>query len=193
MKTLQKLILSIFIFWSFGMTYAAEYAGVKVDESITLAGSPLTLNGAGIRYKAVFKVYVAALYVGKKTSSPEEVLAQSGAKRIHMTMLRNIDANELGRLFSKGMEDNMSKAEFSKLIASIVRIGQMFSETRNLKTGDTFSIDWIPNTGTVITIKGKPYGEPFKEPEFFNAMLRIWLGPNPADWKLKEALLSRPA
>ncbi len=91
------------------------------------------------------------------------------------------------------MEDNMSKAEFSKLIASIVRIGQMFSETRNLKTGDTFSIDWIPNTGTVITIKGKPYGEPFKEPEFFNAMLRIWLGPNPADWKLKEALLSRPA
>jgi len=24
-------------------------------------------------------------------------------------------------------------------------------------------------------------------------MLRIWLGPNPADWKLKDALLGRPA
>jgi len=36
-------------------------------------------------------------------------------------------------------------------------------------------------------------GEPFKEPEFFNALLRIWLGPVPADWKLKESLLGKPA
>ncbi len=53
-------------------------------------------------------------------------------------------------------------------------------------------IDWVPGTGTVITVKGVPQGEPFKEPEFFNALLRIWLGPNPADWKLKDALLGQP-
>ena len=46
---------------------------------------------------------------------------------------------------------------------------------------------------TVITVKGVQQGEPFKEPEFFNALLRIWLGPNPADWKLKDALLGKPA
>ena len=43
--------------------------------------------------------------------------------------------------------------------------------------------------GDYLTIKGRSQGEPFKEPEFYNAMLRIWLGSNPADWKLKEALL----
>ena len=53
------------------------------------------------------------------------------------------------------------------------------------------SIDWVPGTGTVLTVKGVPQGEPFKEPEFFNALLRIWLGPNPADWKLKDALLGK--
>jgi hypothetical protein len=42
-------------------------------------------------------------------------------------------------------------------------------------------------------LKGVQQGEPFKEPEFFAAMLRIWLGPNPADWKLKDALLGKPA
>jgi len=47
--------------------------------------------------------------------------------------------------------------------------------------------------GTVITVKGVAQGEPFKEPEFYSALLRIWLGPNPADWKLKDALLGRPA
>ena len=36
-------------------------------------------------------------------------------------------------------------------------------------------------------------GEPFKEPEFFNALLGIWLGNAPADWKLKDALLGKTA
>jgi hypothetical protein len=54
-------------------------------------------------------------------------------------------------------------------------------------------IDWVPGTGTMVIVKGVPQGEPFKEPEFFNALLRIWLGPSPADWKLKDALLGRPA
>ncbi len=55
-------------------------------------------------------------------------------------------------------------------------------------------IDWIPGTGTVITVKGKAQGEPFQEPEFFNALLGIWLGnPQACDWKLKDALLGQPA
>ena len=72
-------------------------------------------------------------------------------------------------------------------------MSQMFSDQKKLKTGDTFTVDWVPGTGTVITVKGVPQGEPIKEPEFFNALLRIWLGPTPADWKLKEALLGRQA
>lgn len=43
----------------------------------------------------------------------------------------------------------------------------------------------------MLTVKGVSQGEPFKEPEFFNAMLRIWLGRQPADFKLKDALLGK--
>jgi len=43
----------------------------------------------------------------------------------------------------------------------------------------------------VLTVKGQVQGEPFKEPEVFNALLGIWLGPQPADWKLKDALLGK--
>ncbi|MFS9599030.1 chalcone isomerase family protein [Acinetobacter baumannii] len=32
-------------------------------------------------------------------------------------------------------------------------------------------------------------GETIKEPEFFSALLRIWLGDKPADDALKDALL----
>jgi hypothetical protein len=70
---------------------------------------------------------------------------------------------------------------------------QVFFDHKKLVAGDVFMIEWIPGAGTVITIKGQPQGEPFKEPEFYNAMMRIWLGPNPADWKLKDALLGKAA
>ena len=40
---------------------------------LTVAGKPLVLNGAGVRYKAMFKVYSAALYVPQKSQSVAEV------------------------------------------------------------------------------------------------------------------------
>ena len=168
-------------------------ADVKYDETATVAGTPLQLNGAGVRYKAVFKVYTAGLYLEKKAQTPQEVAALKGPKRMSITMLREIDSAELGKLFSRGMEDNMDKAAFSKLIPGVLRMSQIFSEHKKLQAGDQFMIDWVPGTGTTIIVKGKPQGEPFKEPEFFNALMGIWLGNAPADWKLKDALLGKPA
>ena len=168
-------------------------ADVKYEETAQLGGASLQLNGAGVRYKAVFKVYTAGLYLDKKVSTTAEVMALKGPKRMSITMLREIDSTELGKLFSRGMEDNMDRAAFSKLIPGVLRMSQIFSDHKKLQAGDQFMIDWIPGTGTVITVKGKPQGEPFKEPEFFNALMGIWLGNTPADWKLKDALLGKPA
>lgn len=168
-------------------------SGVKYDDATELRGAKLQLNGAGTRYKAMFKVYTAGLYMAKKAGTPEEALAVPGPKRLSITMLRDIDSGELGKLFTRGVEDNLDKAAFSKLIPGLMRMSKLFSECKKLNAGDTFTIDWIPGTGTVIGVKCATDGEPFKEPEFFNALLRIWLGPSPADWKLKEALLGKAA
>jgi hypothetical protein len=168
-----------------------ELAGVKLEDRATVAGAPLVLNGAGVRYKAVFKVYTAGLYLSTKADTPEAVLAAPGPKRLAITMLRDIDSGELGKLFSRGMEDNMDRAAFSKLIPGVMRMSQVFSDHKQLKEGETFVIDWVPGTGTVLTVKGAVQGEPFREPEFFNALMRIWLGKKPADFRLKEALLGK--
>ncbi len=60
-----------------------------------------------------------------------------------------------------------------------------------MKIGEVINMDWVPGKGTVITIRGVPVGEPFPEPEFYGALLRIWLGQDAADWTLKEALLGQ--
>lgn len=168
-----------------------ESSGIKLEDTVDVGGTKLQLNGIGTRYKAVFKVYVAGLYLGKKVATPEEVYAAPGPKRMSITLVREIDSNELGKSFTRAFEDNTPKSEIMKLIPGLIKMGQIFADQKKLLAGESFTIDWIPGTGTVVTVKGKPQGEPFKEPEFFIALMRIWFGPNPADWKLKEQLLGK--
>ena len=175
------------------MAASIDVGGIKMEDAAEVRGNKLVLNGSGVRYKAMFRVYAAGLYLGKKSPSLEEVLAATGAKRVQLVMLRDIDSNELGKLFTRGVQDNAPKAEMSQLVPGLIRMGQIFSDQKKLVAGDAITIDWIPGTGSIVTVKGLVQGEPFKEAEFFNALIRIWLGPTPADWKLKDALLGKPA
>lgn len=168
---------------------ATELAGVKIEDTATVAGTKLQLNGAGIRYKGPFKVYVGDLYTTQKVKSLDELVAAPGPKRLTMTFLREIEAASFGKLLTRGVEDNISKNEMSKLVPGMIRMGDIFTLNKSLIPGDVITLDWIPGTGMVVTAKGKVQGEPFKEPEFYRAIMSIWFGPVPADWKLKDAML----
>lgn len=171
-----------------------ELAGVKYETAETVGGAKLQLNGAGVRYKAIFKVYAAGLYLPTKMNTPEAIYAATAApRRVHITMLREIDGNELGKLFTQGMEKNSPREIFAKSINGTIKMADLFSKRKKLASGDSFSVDWIPGTGTVILVNGKAEMEPIKEPEFYTALMSIWLGPSPADNQLKDALLGKAA
>jgi hypothetical protein len=193
----RTLILSFLAVTAHGALAAdaMELAGVRIEASEQVAGSTLVLNGAGIRTRYMFKVYTAALYTTAPSDNAEAVLSQPGPKRIRITMLRDIDGNDLGKLFTAGMERNTSRADMAKSITGIVRLGELFSKRKKLMSGDTFSVDWLPSTGAQIVLNNHAEIEPIKEPEFFQALLSIWLGKQPADEDLKLALLGkgRPA
>lgn len=168
-------------------------SGVNYPASVQLAGSTLQLNGAGTRYKFIIKVYTAGLYLAAQAGTPEAVAAAPGPKRLHVVMLREIDANELGKLFTRGMQDNAPRESFSKSIPGTLRMAEIFSSRKKLAAGDSFSVDWVPGTGTTVLVNGQPQGAPIREPEFFTALMSIWLGPRPADDALKAALLGEEA
>lgn len=171
--------------------WALDVAGVDYAPRVELGGQPLLLNGAGVRYKFVVKVYTAGLYLGAKAHTPQAVLDAPGPKRIQVAMLRDIDANELGKLLTRGMQDNSTRAEFAKSIAGTLEMADIFSRRKKLLAGDQFSVDWVPGKGTLIVVNGEQQGAPIAEPEFFRALARIWLGPNPPDAQLKDALLGK--
>jgi Chalcone isomerase-like len=163
-------------------------AGVKYEPEISLGGQKLQLNGAGVRYRAVFKVYAAALYTPAKVTKNEEAI-KATASRMHLVALRDVGGDEFGKLFTRSMEANASKEEFSKSINSVIRMGQIFADAKQLSKGDVILLDYVPGTGTTISHKGKQLGDAFKEPEFHSLMMKIWFGPKPVDEALRGALL----
>ncbi|MFZ6749794.1 chalcone isomerase family protein [Undibacterium sp. Ren11W] len=169
---------------------AIEVAGVKLDDNQQVANTDLKLNGAGIRYKAIFKVYVAGLYLKEKKTTVPEILGVAGPKRVTLVMLRGLSNEDFGRGFVTGIQQNTEKAEKAKLIAQFVRFGEMFASVPELKKGDVLICDWLPGVGTVMSLNGKQMGEPFLDVAFYNAILRIWLGEKPVDSGLKKAMMA---
>lgn len=167
----------------------ATVGGVRFEPEATVSGQKLKLNGAGVRYRAVFKVYAAGLYTADKSTKNEDVLKDSVPKRLHLIAMRDVGGDEFGKLFTRGMEANTSAQEFGKLINPVIRMGQLFGDAKQLRQGDVITIDYAPSTGVVFSLRGKPLGEPFKEPGFQALMYKIWFGSKPVDEALRGALL----
>jgi hypothetical protein len=190
-RPLTAALLATCLLGPVAQAQTIEVAGIKFDNTVQLGDGPLVLNGYGVRYKAVFKVYAAALYLASRADTPEAVIASPGAKRIHLIMLRQLDANEFGKILAAGIEKNVTRAEFIQSLPAIVRMGEAAAGHRVLMPGDTMTVDWVPGIGTTLYVKGKAEVGPIKEPAFFSAMAKIWLGRSPADALLKDALLGR--
>ena len=189
LKTLRTLLLAVGLCWSMAAFPMTELAGVKVEDSVSVAGTKLQLNGAGIRYKGPFKVYVGDLYTTRPVASLDELIAAPGPKRLGMTFLREINSTDFGKLLTRGIEDNVSKSELSKIIQGMIKMGEIFAANKSFQPGEVCALEWDPATGLSIWAKGKLQAEPFKDPAFFRALMSIWFGNSPADWKLKDQLL----
>jgi len=168
---------------------AIDVNGVKFEDTNKVGGKDLKLNGAGMRTKLVIKVYAAGLYLPEKSKNVAEILKMDGPRRVTLVMARDISSEDLGKAFMDGINENLDKAEKAKIVGQIGKFGEMFASVDAIKKGDVMHMDWIPGTGTVCELNGKRIGEPAADVNFYNAVLRIWLGEKPADRSLKPALL----
>lgn len=166
---------------------AANVAGVELDETARPdgVGSPLVLNGAGIRRKFFFKIYVGALYLPKKLTTVEAVLNEAGPKRVLMHFLyKRVDRQKLVDGWTEGFNNN-SRADMSKLEGRLADFNRLFTDT---KRGDVILLDYLPQSGTRVTINGETKGT-IPGADFNTALLKVWLGAEPADAGLKQAML----
>lgn len=168
--------------------FAVTVGGVKLEEKIHLDKSDLVLNGAGIRSKAIFNIYVAALYVEKKNRRAEALLADSGTRRVELHVLYRLTAGEFMEAFNKAINANLTPEEYVPVAARLIHFSRAFREVGEVDKGSVILIDYIPSIGTVLTVNGKERERIVGE-DFYRAMLKIWLGKSPVQDSLKKALL----
>jgi len=166
--------------------HAAEVAGVKFDDQVRVADAELALSGAGLRARFIFDVYAMALYV--KDPKADRV-TQPGAKRVAIHMLRNVDAGTFTQALIDGMRPNHDAATMKALEPRIAELSAIMAQLKEAKKGMAITLDWLPAAGTQMTVDGKPAGAPIVGEDFYQALLRIWLGEHPVQDNLKKALL----
>lgn len=174
-----------------GAAQAIEVGGLKFDDTAKVAGKELKVNGAGVRTRVIVKVYALVLYLPEKKDTTAGVLESSGPRRFSLGLLREVTGDDLGQAFMAGITANTDKAERSKFVNQLAQFGEAFVSIPQGKKGDVITVDWVPDTGTVMFLNGKPIGEPMKDIAFYNAVLKIWLGDKPVDSSLKPQLLGK--
>ncbi len=188
MKTQVRVMGMALLLLFAGMAQSVEFGGVQFPDRLKLKGSlvDVQLNGIGYRTKFFFKIYIAALYLPEKTRSPQIALEMPGAKRIAMHFLYEEVAREkLVDAWTEGFENNNDETTLAKLRDRIKQFNDYFP---GMREGDEVLLDYVPKIGTRVIIKGNEVGV-IKGEDFFQALLKIWLGDEPADEDLKEAML----
>jgi hypothetical protein len=172
---------------------AAEVGGVKLEDRLRLApgGPELVLNGAGIRTRVFFKVYVGGLYLTEKKGTASDAIGLAGPKRVSMTMLRDLTAQQLSEGLADGIRNNSSAAEQEALKARVDELVGIMNALGEAKKGDTILLDFLPESGTRMVVNGQPRGKPIAGDDFYRALLRIWLGDKPVDGDLKQGMLGQ--
>lgn len=169
--------------------HALEVKGVKVDETVQVGVNTLVLNGAGVRTKMMFKVYVAALYLSQKQADANAVIGDHGSKRVSMHFLRAVSSEKLLHGMDEGFVENNSASEMAAIEPQMKAFRQMMSSAAEVKEGDVILLDYTP-TSTQVSLNDRVLGR--VEGEAFNqALLRVWLGVHAVDVSLKKGLLGQ--
>jgi len=133
----MKKLLLIALFFCLSLSARAfELNGVQLEDSVHLGNSNLLLNGAGVREKYFFDLYVVALYLSAKKSSLEEVLADAKEQRIELYMLRGMKAEDMLFRINRGIENNLTDEELRALKGELQELESIFHQMHEMKAGD---------------------------------------------------------
>jgi hypothetical protein len=166
---------------------AVTIADVNLENSVTVNGQNLVLNGGGIRKKFFIKVYVGGLYLPAKNANAAAILAADAPRRQVMHFVYSVSKDQMCDAWSEGLEDNApnSSAEVKGAFKTLCTMMEAIPK------GNRLVLTYVPGTGTTVEINGKVKGTlPGKATA--DAILATWLGPKPGPGEdFKNAVLGK--
>ncbi len=170
-----------------------QVEGQWFDGQVDLAGTPLRLNGTGVRAVAWFKGYAAGLYLPAPASTAAQAVDMPGPKRLQMRMLKDVPAEEFVKALNKGVARNITPEQLAAMKDRLEIFARQVSALREVKTGDVVNLDHEPGRGLSLRVNGTLRGDTVPGDDLFAAVLRSFVGQRPYDEKLKAGLLGQKA
>lgn len=162
---------------------------VKVEKSLTIENQELMLNGAGLREKLWFDLYVGALYTTVKSGDGNTIVDADLAMAITLDITdENVTQEKMKEAITDGFGDSCTSKERKVIQKEINTFIGFFKDA--IVKGDEFQIAYLPGKGTMVSKNGKAIGT-IAGLEFKRGLFGIWLGTDPADEDLKEGMLGK--
>ena len=176
-------ILAIASFFPGNLVSGAELPGrLKAGET------ELVLNGWGARQKSLLKLYSAGIYLKNPTSNAESIINADETMAITIEITSGFVSQEkMVAALYEGLQ-NSTAGRTATLKTEIEQFQACFTE--DITKSDKFSLIYLPAHGVVVSKNGNEKGV-IKGLAFKKALFGIWLGVNPVDQKLKNALLAQ--
>lgn len=171
-----------------GVAMAKEIGGKNLPDSLAAGNDTLVLNGGGLRVKWFMDIYAGGLYTKAKTQDATKLIEadESMAIKVHIIS---------GLMNDKKMEDALregfEKATKGNLAPIQSRIDKMIAVMKGeYKQDDVFDFVYVPEEGVSVFKNGRMLST-IKGLDFKKPLFAIWLGEEPAQEDLKQAMLGK--
>lgn len=189
----RRAVLGALAAWAVNPARAQEQGraveGFRFDAAIRLGGADLVLNGVGVRRRFFIPVYVGALYVPQKSSDPEVLLSQRGPRRMSLRFVRDVEAELFMNSLDAGMRKHYTPQQLEAWTPQWRTLTTVIANVVIARRADHVTWDYTPETGARVMQNSVPIIPSMPGEDFYNAVLRVWLGPQPADADMKRGLL----
>ena len=184
---MRNFMLAVMAVFSVAFANAQTQVGdATLPNQMTIEGTDLVLNGAGMREKVVFDLYAGGLYLQSKSNNASSIINADETMVIKLDIVSKlVSSKKMKNAVDDGFEASTND-NIAPLTDRIEKFKSFFSD-KIVKT-NVFDIAYIKGQGTVVYKNGTKVGM-IEGLDFKKALFGIWLGEDPADDDLKEGML----
>ena len=104
----RRLILAVVIVVTLSVAHAADLEGVSMPDTRVVDGIKIRLNGIGLRTYSVLgiRVYVAGLYLERRSGDPNAIIHSQQRKLLDIRFLRDVGAEDARKAWRESFEQN---------------------------------------------------------------------------------------
>jgi Chalcone isomerase-like len=154
-----------------------------MPEKVSVSSQTAAVERNRCGQEGIFQIYVIALYLESPTSDARNAIKADEAKRIVLTMLRDVSRER----FVQAVEEDMERNPGVPMSALRGRLDRLESVLPALKKGSTLDFTYLPLGGTLVRGQGREITIPGKD--FADALFSVWLSPQSSNPALQQQLL----